>query len=166
MSRNELMPWEEDEKPRPWPPTQQEVDAWLAHYQRWCAGHQPLPPGMRAGGGDQFSSIELRLGKFNVPDAETQLWLDQMEIFERAYGAYERFRTSIGRANGIGYEAGRANRPREDLPYRERRHETFSWLNGWAVGNFDYLWRAGFVCLMPSAGQRARRLKELGRVNE
>lgn len=136
----------------PWPPTQEEVGRWLAEYKKWCSGNQPLPPGMRAGGGDQFGGEELRVGRGGQPDAATRLWMDQLEAFERDYASYERFRRTIGEEHGRGYEAGRQGMGREGLPHKERTHETYSWLNGWAVGNFDYRWRRGEVQLPRSPG--------------
>lgn len=146
--RGDLIP----QPPPPWPPEQAEVDRWLAAYKLWTVNKQPQPPGMTMGGGDQFEKLELRLGKGAHPDAASQYWMDQMRLFEDSYGAYERFRRSIGQAHGLGYDAGRANAPRESLPFTERTHEVYSWLNGWAVGNLDYRFRRGELQLPRSPG--------------
>jgi len=134
-------------------PSEGEVREWLRHYQEWCQRNQPLPPDMTAGGGDRFSENRLRLTK-EGPDAATRLWMDQIEIFEQAYGAYERFRTAIGQAHFKGYNAGRDGEPRESCPYEIPCHEAFSWLNGWNVGEYDRLWKAGLVVNLRFPGVR------------
>lgn len=87
-----------------------------------------------------------------VGRAEIELMVGQAELFEKAYGIYENFRTAIGDAQGRGYAAARAGTPREKLPHQERSHEAYSWLNGWAVGNFDDRWSRGEAKLPPSPG--------------
>lgn len=135
-----------------WIPTEAEVAEWLEYHK----------VAVRIAHEDFSAAVEaaFAVGGDGNPLAAGAKRVEELQIFEEAERAFNNMaavRVSVSVAQGWGYRAGREGLPRCEPRYEQASYAGYGWYNGWEVGNFDYLWRTGLVCLMPSPGQRLQR---------
>lgn len=131
--------------PRLWIPTQAQVDEWLTYYKA------AVGQGVR-----RFADIFLGLPEvLDAEDGPIVVHVPDHSLYdqaERAFGLLQGDRFAVGGSQSHGYNAGREGQPRFNPLYTAPSNESFGWYNGWATGNFDYLWRRGEVTLPRSPG--------------
>ncbi len=112
-----------------WIPTQEQVDDWRDFYTLAT---------VQVGGTINQRVRALAAVEPGEEDPDVGAFLSELDHLERAFAALDARRSSIARAHGDGYFAGREAKPRVNTQFVKPSNEAFSWYNGWRVGNTDY----------------------------
>jgi hypothetical protein len=144
--------------PATWIPTQPQVDEWLEYYK--------LCTTLRAKDylGIMSSAFGVTMSKPISPTddghviyqsrAETEEDFEAFMEAETAFNRLEADRTCVGHEYLNGYEAARTGAQRFNGRFLWASNRGYSWYNGWEVGEFDRLWRAGLLCLLEEKRRR------------
>lgn len=136
--------------PTTWTPKQADVDEWLEYYKKstWLKAKDFATVMATAFG---VTVITDGIGNTEVDYPSRQESEQDFRDFreaERAFNALEKDRIRVGHEYLNGYEAGRGGAERYCARFDRPTNSSYSWYNGWAVGEFDRLWREGKLCLL------------------
>lgn len=162
-----------------WCPKQAAVDEWLEYYKKsvWLKAKDfstvmanafgvAILSDSTGGVGGKARVIGLS-GETEYPTREeSERDYKDFMFAEDAFNKLEADRTRVGHEYLNGYEAARAGSERYCARFDRPSNSAYSWYNGWAVGEFDRLWREGKLCLLEEKNRllaRTRRLEAAAR---
>jgi hypothetical protein len=147
--------------PATWIPTQPQVDEWLEYYKLSTTLRSKDYLGIMANAFGVAllvdSNGDTQVIYPNRGQAEQDY--EDFEIARVAFEALEEDRTGVGHEYLNGYEAARTGAQRFNGRFLWASNRGYSWYNGWAVGEFDRLWREGKLCLLEEKRRRMARMQ-------